>query len=45
MTTHSEFEMQPGNDFKMDTVQANGLSFSFIEMGGRSAYPRSPRFS
>ncbi len=33
MTTDSEFEMQPSNDFKMDTVQANGLSFSFIEMG------------
>ena len=33
MTTYSEFEMPPGNDFKMDTVQANGLSFSFIEMG------------
>lgn len=32
-TTAEGMEMQAGNGFKTGTVQANGLNFSFIEMG------------
>jgi pimeloyl-ACP methyl ester carboxylesterase len=33
VTTCSGSDLQPGNDLKIGTVNANGLNFSFIEMG------------